>query len=266
MKAFSLFILLVVTSQGFSQKTKAYELEKTYWDKGKKVLRSEGYINSNPSFSYFGTKEGEWKFYHKNGKLQELSYFNRGNYVNESFQYYESGKLMIKSFFYLGVKDSGYTSYFENGNVAEIGNYKKGEKHGVWEYWYVDSSLKKVAVYDSLGNEKVASYWDKDRKQTVQEGTGVVSSFYSNGVLKSQFTYVDSVLSGPFVQNKKSNKPLTIGEYFTGKKHGTWKEYYIYYDQLKSIKTFDKDSLTGNYISYFENGKVNIEGKFENNK
>ena len=99
---FVLFISIALPS--FSQKVVPYELEKTYWDKEKTTVRSVGYVNNNPYLSYFGSKEGEWKFYHKNGNIQEISYFNHGVYVNESKQFYPSGKKMIHSFFYLGKK------------------------------------------------------------------------------------------------------------------------------------------------------------------
>ncbi|MDA9262044.1 hypothetical protein N9P38_01635, partial [Flavobacteriales bacterium] len=184
MRILSLLLVLLFSSQSFSQKVKPYKLEKTFWDKRKTNVRSVGYLNNNPYMSYFGTKEGEWLFYHKNGKLQEKSYFNRGKYVNESLQYYETGKLMIKGFFYLGEKDSAYTSFFENGRVAEEGNYKKGKKAGVWQYWYVDSTLRKISKYNSNEKEKVGSFWNKDKKQTIKNGNGSRITTFGSGKIK----------------------------------------------------------------------------------
>lgn len=196
MRIITFILMMFVVSQSFTQKVTPYKLETTYWDKKKKVVRSTGYINNNQFMSYYGVKEGLWKFYHENGNLQEISYFNRGVYVNKSEQYYSSGKIMIKSFFYLGVKDSSYTYFFENGRIAETGMFNKGDKSGTWEEWYIDSTMRKVTVYDSLGMERVGSFWDKDRKKTIVNGSGSIKSYFSNGKLKESFSYKDSLLHG----------------------------------------------------------------------
>ena len=266
MRIIGFVLLLLVASTSFSQKVVPYELEKTYWDEGKTTLRSIGYINNNPYLSYFGSKEGEWKFYHENGKIQEISYFNQGVYVNESMQFYPSGKKMIQSFFYLGEKDSAYTSYFENGRIAENGQYNKGTKVGVWEFWYVDSSLRKISKYDSLGTEHVGSYWDKNKNQTITNGQGNKLSYYENGNIKESYKYKDSLLHGEMKLLKASGKPLTMGNYENGKKQGEWTTFFLLADQIKTKKTFEADSLTGDYTKFFENGKINTQGTFLNNK
>lgn len=266
MRVIVCLLLLIVGTQSISQKVVPYELEKTYWDKGKTKLRSIGYVNNNPYLSYFGAKEGEWKFYHKNGNIQEISYFNQGVYVNESTQFYPSGKKMIESFFYLGEKDSAYTSYFENGRIAEKGKYDKGIKTGVWEYWYVDSSLRMIARYDSLGRERVGSFWDKNKTQTIKNGNGKKISFFESGKIKEEFNYRDSLLEGEMKQLKASGNPLTLGMYKEGKKHGKWTTYFLLENQIHTEKQFVQDSLTGKYTKYFENGRVNISGEFLNNK
>jgi hypothetical protein len=73
------------------------KLEKTYWDKEQKKLRSEGYMNV-AGFDAIGQRYGKWKFYYKNGNLEEVSEYYAGKLNGQITQYYIyllSRKLLI---------------------------------------------------------------------------------------------------------------------------------------------------------------------------
>ena len=52
------------------------------------ILRSEGKLTTDKKMT------GEWKFYHQNGKLESVHFFNNSVFSNKSKLYYENGKMI----------------------------------------------------------------------------------------------------------------------------------------------------------------------------
>ncbi|HOZ39277.1 MAG TPA: hypothetical protein PLL25_00615 [Flavobacteriales bacterium] len=68
--------------------------------------------------------------------------------------------------------------------------------------------------------------------------TGVWTSYFPNGTLRSQNTYVNGKENGPSVVNHPNGIPFYVGQYLQGVNHGQW----VFYDeQGNEIKraTFD---------------------------
>lgn len=109
-----------------------------------------------------GQREGFYRRYHKNGKLEKEGNYQSGIQVGLWKGYYENGQLaeeMImetgsgKEYFESGQlkfdykvnKDGSWNGpwkrYYENGQLAEEGNYKDGMQVGLWKCYFENGQL-----------------------------------------------------------------------------------------------------------------------------
>ena len=86
---------------------------------GRKLAIIDNYKN--------GKREGEWKFYHENGKLGIGNYKN-GEQEGESKWYHENGKLDIIGNSKNGKQEGESKWYHENGKLKVIGLLGKNGK------------------------------------------------------------------------------------------------------------------------------------------
>jgi hypothetical protein len=77
-----------------------------------------------------GKKEGEWLFYHKNGRLKYKTIFKEGKQDGEAFKYNKNGQLKKKRNYKDGILDGEYLIYDNgkkrNGQVIIKVYYKDG--------------------------------------------------------------------------------------------------------------------------------------------
>ena len=116
MNRFILYCLLIHLIAGHSflaQNSGLLKNEKiiTYWNKEKTQVRSEGIYHTN-GYSKIGAKAGQWKHYYKNGNIQELRNYYKGELNGEFKSYYLNGNLNIKAFYVIGKLDSIFEAYY----------------------------------------------------------------------------------------------------------------------------------------------------------
>ena len=70
-----------------------------------------------------GYRHGIWRYYYRNGQLQE-----QDNY-------------------YMGKPDGEYTAWYEGGEIKETGSYDKGERNGAMTLYYISGQPKKIVNY-----------------------------------------------------------------------------------------------------------------------
>jgi len=116
-----------------------------------------GNLESDGEFNMKGEEEGEWRYYHQNGKIKNVANYENGKlksivyYKNDRIdgivEYDKSGKLLHKSIFENGSGD--WKLYWSNGKVSEEGKYVSGRKDGVWKKYREDGSLDTILKYDN---------------------------------------------------------------------------------------------------------------------
>lgn len=141
----------------------------------------------------------------------------------EWVSYYENGDISEKGNF----SDGEWISYFENGEVLEKGKYEGGKRVGEWMGFFVGKKIRYKSNYSS--SEFVL--------------------YNSNGQIEN-IKYAD----GKWVFYHSGNVWIT-GKYETGKPTGEW----IWFDVGLGEGTGKCNFATGEYIRYYEGGKIQLK-------
>ena len=120
---------------------------------GKGNLNGKGSFN-NGNGSDLGTtgipkngREGIWKFYHSNGKLQaECNYLN-GKLQGLYKSYFENGVLESEDNYLNGEREGLCKFYYENGTFKSEENYKQSERNGICKFYHPNGKLHIAGDY-----------------------------------------------------------------------------------------------------------------------
>ncbi|HRW96813.1 MAG TPA: hypothetical protein P5104_04725 [Bacteroidales bacterium] len=174
-------------------------------------LRAEGAYKN-------GEKSGKWKFYHRNGNIEQTGEFDQhGRPVGKWLWYYPSGNLLREENYIKGKADGMMIEYTEEGdilaqgdyidgeeegqwkynlgNYSEEGGYSYGLRHGVWKHFYEDGSLKFEGEFiDGKPHGTHTFYWDNGNvKDKINYESGIregeAQSFNYDGTLLITIMY-----------------------------------------------------------------------------
>lgn len=233
----------------------------TYWDFEKTKIQSVGSYYQDfrgPTVE----KHGVWKYFDKNGVLEEEHNYFRNKLHGAVKLYYGKDKPRTEGYFKHGLQDSIYRSWHENGKLREEGYYKNDKPIEQWKYFYNSGELMLVEQYrDTLA--LVIDFFDKQGNQTVKNGQGVKETFYSSGAPKDKYTYLNGYKHGDFVEYHVAGHIEVQGSYHFGLKNGTWTFRY-YTGSLHKIVNYNQNVLDGHYENYYDNGKLKVIGKYRN--
>jgi antitoxin component YwqK of YwqJK toxin-antitoxin module len=229
-----------------------------------------------------GGKQGEWKYYDKNGFLSKVSYFEDGKEKGETIEYYPSGIVKSKAtfendywegtsehFYASGVrKEEGYGSagdvegpYFEfaaNGDTVERLFYVNDDLHG-WQYYIgLNGKLERRLHYDygdllievMIDSNGVAhdslSYNQLNRKDGVDypNGTRYYESEFKNGKR-------NGITSWYYGNGQLSQQ----GNYINSVADGEFKKFYPD-GTVSSTYSYVMGTRHGKVVNFHENGKV----------
>ena len=238
-----------------------------WYDNGKK-LEETFYKNDNLNGSY--TK------WHEDGKKSEETFYKNDSINGPATKWHKNGKKLIEAFFNNGYLQNSYNEWDENGDLIINGNYIDGEKSGLWKYWFKGKLEKEITYKSSIENKKTKYlYWENNNIMSIKN-----FRFYES----------EWELDGYFIENFESGNKSTEGYYLKNKKDSTWTSYnkegekisdlyyengsrvkytmYEYWDNgsLKKLKNYRKIKLNGPYISLYENGFTQAEGKYNDGK
>jgi antitoxin component YwqK of YwqJK toxin-antitoxin module len=90
------------------------------------------------------------KSYWDNGKLQAVSYFNKGVKVGDWKQFFDDGKLSFEGGFLNGLKHGTHKIYHSNGKLLAVEEYDKGEEVKIWYYYNEDGTLNRKETQEKL--------------------------------------------------------------------------------------------------------------------
>jgi hypothetical protein len=122
----------------------------TSWYKGTAIKESEGNYRD-------GKQEGQWTFWHNNGKISSSGEFKDGMHQGKWIIYYINGQKAAESEYNRDLLHGAYSQYFKNGQKWTEGQYKDGQKSGHWIFYCEDGTKKQegdlvdgVSVDDSV--------------------------------------------------------------------------------------------------------------------
>jgi antitoxin component YwqK of YwqJK toxin-antitoxin module len=194
-----------------------------------------------------GYAEGKWEYF-KNNTLSESMNYSKGWLNGEKIKYYADGTIQSKVKLKNGKVDGTITRYAQNGKLE----YEKGMKDGI------DEGPERS--YDESG-ELVAETTYKNGKA---EGKSFAHYNRGNGdaYRKTEY-YKNGLLDGEYTEIYDNGTVKTKGKYLNGKKEGVWetnKE-----DGAKKPTEEYKDGEVIKRITYFTDGKVEMERNFDSN-
>ena len=148
-----------------------------------------------------GKAEGEWKWYHENGKLETIGSFKGGKAEGEWKSYYKNGQLSGITYYKDGKEEGEYKGYWDNGGARYIGSYKDGKREGEWKEYYPNGYLEKIKHYKNgklIKTEHIYVYKDFDYKvlekielkgfqyHFIYDGDNEIFESYSTDILHKQ--------------------------------------------------------------------------------
>lgn len=235
-----------------------------YWDAENKKIQATGSYFTSEIFPSTTEKHGKWLFYSYTGILEEESNFYRNRMHGKQTIYFPDKKVKSIAHFVFNVPDSSFMEWNKDGKLIILGNYMMGSPEGKWEYFYDDGRKKKM---EQVHNDTVflMQYWENDsvQTQTIKDGNGYIQTFYSSGSTKEHYTFENGLKTGPFTEYTAGRMLSVGGEFLKGKKHGTWVFYNVNGILEKKI-SYNKDSLDGEYVVFFENGDTLTHGFYNN--
>lgn len=204
-----------------------------------------------------GIPNGPFELYHENGQLSMKGTTSKG-VLNGEIQYYnEQGKLESKFNYSNGLLNGTFVSYYQN-KPATSGTYLEGNKHGRWNYYWVDSTTYYLAGWQSFANGILNGPFREIHGDSILTGT------YKNGLVDGDFrvyrpilfwllgqppkdlTEQDLICSGKYSIGQKtghwkcfsiSKTLIEEGDYWLDKKHGEWRYYFDTYAEAESGQT-----------------------------
>jgi antitoxin component YwqK of YwqJK toxin-antitoxin module len=86
--------------------------------------------------AYQGNKEiGEHKWYFDNGNPEAIENYQDGNLNGAFTEYHRNGKLSVEANFKNGIQTGKTTYYRENGTKDSEGEFKDGDRSGTWTFY-----------------------------------------------------------------------------------------------------------------------------------
>ena len=267
-----LFIPFVLSAQFVDPESKDYKAY--YYDDGS--ISSEGtLVNGKPDqywITYYpnGLRKsegnrldfelsGEWKFYDKEGNLNNSIEYSKGiksgfsrNYSNcflsEELEYLDGIQIGIHKEFY---PDSS------NSLVKSSIPYDNGKKNGLGYLYAKDGRTVEILTYKNgflVNREKVNQKDDEGKNQ------GTWKEYYSNGRLKTEMRYKDDYLNG-YVKKYNSKGKLEEAELYLGgekqsdeENNADFEIVYTYYDDgsIKSATTYNLAGKKDGVSQFYE--------------
>ena len=206
-------------------------------------------------------KQGPYKTYYSNGKLESIYNYIEGDLSGPAELYFESGKIKER-YAYLGDEWEGpFKEYYEKGNLRNEGQTEDGGVVGDNKHYSPDSLLSFVIRYKN--NFIVSySYPGKDGNLVpfihLNKGKGEMKTFYSNGNKSLECTYDNNSLQGKRTEYFSNGNVCEDENYDFGNLDGTQK-YYYNDGKLKSEENYYKGEKDGKSSFYYANAKLEHE-------
>jgi len=169
---------------------------KDYFPNGK--VQAEGQFTDN-------RRSGIWKFYNIFEKVEQTGSYNNGRPDGLWKWYYDTGEILREEEYFQGQRDGASTEYSLTGEIIAQGEYSDGEKNGDWKFKSGDIT--------------------EEGKFIIGLKDGTWKSYYLNGKLKFKGGFVQGNPDGKQTFYFENGK-LEEEQYFQmGIKEKTWVKY-----------------------------------------
>jgi antitoxin component YwqK of YwqJK toxin-antitoxin module len=236
-----------------------------YWDFNKTKVQATGsyYVD------FLGggkDKHGKWMYYDKFGVLEEERNYYRGKLHGKVAMFFSNGKPKQEGYFKMDKQDSIYREWNETGLLAKEGLYNLDRPKGIWKNYYLDGREKSYEEeIDSI--TYIRAFWLPDPKhtQTIIDGTGEMTVFYTTGAVKEWYNYKNGRPDGLFEERSVYGYNVLTGAFKEGEKEGEWK-YYYYTGSIEKTSFYKNGVLNGPYNYYYDKGQLNVSGNYLDGK
>lgn len=96
-----------------------------------------------------GKKNGEFKTYFKNGKLEMAGKIKDNLNQGKWTYYHENGKIESEGNFKDDLPHGLWKWYYVDGNLREEGSYVAGKREGAWTIYDLEGKIKDYKVFDN---------------------------------------------------------------------------------------------------------------------
>jgi antitoxin component YwqK of YwqJK toxin-antitoxin module len=267
------------------------------------VYNQDGSINYRKFYLAGSVEDfGLWKKFDKEGSPKDSGNFIVGDKEDlfienppkgEYVEYYDNGEIKLKTSFVNQLIHGDWNSYYGNGNVKSEGLVSNGKGGTIWKTysksgvliwdsfyngefhykrWYNQGMIRNESI--SRNNEPIISrtFYDNGNVETEisfigDEDHRQIKDFYENGNIEKIYYKKSWENDGEFITYYESGKIEQIGRFQKGKRVGRWKWFYENQQLKKAIDLqphaewiFD---VTGEYLEFYPDGKLKVEGKFK---
>jgi antitoxin component YwqK of YwqJK toxin-antitoxin module len=178
---------------------------------------------------------GIWTYWYENGeRSQELEYTSN-SYSKILNSWDEKGKQQVAN------GNGVFFGYYTTGELGETGKVTNFERTGIWKKLSVKGNLQEEGEYKK-GIYYLINSYSFDGKPRVVNGEGTFESYY------------DEV--GTIQETGIISKGLKTGE---------WKILSAEKGNTLQKMSYVSGQIVGEQVSYFEDGIINVEGRFANN-
>jgi len=201
----SVFILFLWVSCG-EEKQKMFEAK--YPDN---TVKETGLLKKNEKGEF--QREGEWKFFYKDGKLKQSKHYTMGNL------------------------NGPYVALFKNGQKRESGSYLNNEKNGKWCTWNASGQILQeieyekgvkngsYLIYSADGKKLIHGEYQHDKKN------GNWMRYFPNGKQKEKGSYMSGRKHGAWYTWDESGQLIENLNYVKG--------------QVSNQKSYNKNTSYG---------------------
>lgn len=131
----------------------------------------------------------------ENAHYYRLGYkdsLNRWHGIAED--YFMDGSIQMKGEYSKGLKDGVFRYYTKDSLYSALGRYDNETRVGKWEIFHHNGQLAEERRFSD--RNYLINAWDASKDQQVINGNGKLIEYYSNGIVKSQATYIDGLIEG----------------------------------------------------------------------
>jgi len=176
----------------------------------------------------------QWKYYHKNGKTEQIGSYNKSGKATGNWKwYYESGKILKEEEFLNGLEEGFSKEYSENGKIIAEGEYLEGLEEGFW-FYDINDNREEGKFFDGEKSGEWKQYYKQDSlifigKYINDTPDGRHVYYWTNGNKKREERYIMGIRNGEWKHYDKEGKLFLRIIYEDGTE--------IYYDNLKLKET-----------------------------
>lgn len=251
----------------------------TYYDKQGKVLTTNDNKKGNLSISGYdpkgiktfegqyvsGKEDGEWKYFHSNGKIRLTRTYKNGILNGPSKEFTEAGQLTKECYYEDNNLEGYFVEYFANGQKKNEGYLRGGLEQGPWISWYPNGKVEKENYYmDGVLEGYYTDYTTTGQKASETKYSNglkyILAGFDTSG--NELYRHDLSKGSGMWTSKYSSGKPRFEAAVSCHELNGTSKWYHAN-GNISTEQKWENDLREGSFKTFHENGKVYIEGSYK---